>query len=103
MAEDLNEADLGIRNVVLALARIWCGIVTDEIRPKDQAAEWAMSRVPPEHRAILGRAKAGYLSEHVEGWKELVPDVHAYSHYVISEIKTATGSQRETDCPELDA
>jgi streptomycin 3"-adenylyltransferase len=87
--EDLNETDLGIRNVVLALARIWCAIVTDEIRPKDQAAEWALSRLPPRHRAILQRAEAGYLSESVEGWRELMPEVHAYSEHVISEIKAA--------------
>jgi hypothetical protein len=71
------------------LARIWSAIVTDEIRPKDQAAEWALSRLPPRHRAILQRAEAGYLSESVEGWRELMPEVHAYSEHVISEIKAA--------------
>lgn len=89
--EDLNETDLGIRNVVLALARIWCGIVTDEIRPKDEAAEWALARLPSRQRAILQRAKAGYLSEAVEGWQELMPEVHSYSRHVIAEIKAATG------------
>ena len=97
--EDLNETDLGIRNVVLALARIWCDIVTDQIRTKDQAAEWALSRLPPRHRAILQRAMAGYLSGPVEGWQELMPQVHAYSQHVISEIKTATGRQGNTDHP----
>jgi len=93
--EDLNATDLGIRNVVLALARIWCGIVTDQIRTKDQAAEWALSHLPPRHRAILQRAKAGYLSEPVEGWQKLMPKVHAYSQHVISEIKTAAGRQAQ--------
>jgi predicted nucleotidyltransferase len=94
--EDLNETDLGIRNVVLALARIWCGIATDKIRPKDQAAEWALSRLPPKHRPILQRAKGGYLSESVEGWHELMPEVHKYSQHVISEIKKASHRQQKT-------
>ena len=100
--EDLNETDVGIRNVVLALARIWCGIVTDQIRTKYQAAEWALSRLPRRHRAILQRAKAGYVGEPVEAWQKLMPEVHAYSQHVISEIKTAAGRQRKTDHPELD-
>ena len=87
--EDLNETDLGIRNVVLALARIWCGVVTDEIRSKDEAADWALPRLPLRHRVVLQRACAGYLGEPVEGWHELVPQVQAYSRHVISEIRTA--------------
>ena len=101
--EDLKENDLGIRNVVLALARIWFGVVTGQIRPKDQAAEWALSRLPPRHRAILQRAKVGYLSGSVEGWHDLMPEVHEYSQHVISEIKTATGHQRRTDHPDLNS
>lgn len=88
--ENLNETDLGIRNAVLALARIWCGVVTDEIRPKDQAADWAIPRLPPRHRAVLRRAKAGYLGETVERWQEVMPKVRSYSQYVISEVKSAT-------------
>jgi streptomycin 3"-adenylyltransferase len=87
--EDLNETDLGIRNVVLALARIWCGVVTDEIRSKDEAADWAVSRLPFRHRVVLQRARAGYLGQPVEGWEEFMPQVHAYSRHVISEIRKA--------------
>lgn len=92
--ENLNETDLGIRNAVLALARIWCGIVTDEIRPKDEAAEWALPRLPIRLGAVLQRAKAGYLGEPVEEWQELLPEVRAYSQHVISEIKRASGSHK---------
>ena len=87
--EDLNETDLGIRNVVLALARIWSGVVTDEIRSKDEAADWALPRLPARQRAVLQRARAGYLGEPVEEWRQLMPQVQAYSRYVISEIRTA--------------
>lgn len=38
------------RNVLLTLARIWCTVTTGEIRSKDEAATWALARVPVEHR-----------------------------------------------------
>lgn len=87
--EDLNETNLGIRNVVLALARIWCSVSTDEIHPKDQAAGWAQPRLPAGPRAVLERARAGYLGDEVEDWQELMPEVHAYCEYVIARIKSA--------------
>lgn len=90
--EDLGETNLGIRNAVLALSRIWCGVSTDEIRPKDEAAGWALARLPVEHRAVLERARAGYLGQEVEEWHELMPDVRTYSEYVIAQIRSAAAS-----------
>jgi predicted nucleotidyltransferase len=48
-------------NVLLTLARSWCTVATGEIRSKDTAAEWALTRLPEEHRAVLAGARAVYL------------------------------------------
>jgi streptomycin 3"-adenylyltransferase len=49
------------RNVLLTLARIWTTIVTGEIRSKDEAADWALSRLPPANRPTLARARELYV------------------------------------------
>ena len=50
------------RNVLLTLARIWATLVTGEIRSKDEAASWAMSRLPDAFRPTLARARDLYLT-----------------------------------------
>jgi predicted nucleotidyltransferase len=54
--------DLGddTRNVLLTLARIWATVATGKFRSKDDAADWALSRLPEEHRPILTRARNLY-------------------------------------------
>ena len=49
------------RNVLLTLARIWTTVVTGEIRSKDEAADWALSRLPAAYRPTLARARDLYL------------------------------------------
>jgi predicted nucleotidyltransferase len=48
------------RNVLLTLARIWITVATGEIRSKDDAADWAISRLPDAHRPMLARARDLY-------------------------------------------
>jgi streptomycin 3"-adenylyltransferase len=48
--ELVRDLDRYTRNVLLTLARIWCTIATDEIRAKDEAASWALARLPHQHR-----------------------------------------------------
>ncbi|MEV1332009.1 aminoglycoside adenylyltransferase family protein [Micromonospora costi] len=50
------------RNVVLSLARVWTTLATGEIRSKDAAADWALTRLPPEHRPVLAYARELYLT-----------------------------------------
>lgn len=50
------------RNVLLTLARIWTTVETGKIRSKDEAADWAMSRLPDVHRPMLARARDLYLT-----------------------------------------
>ena len=49
------------RNVLLTLARIWTTVVTGDIRSKDEAADWALSRLADELRPALARARDLYI------------------------------------------
>ena len=69
----LADLDDDTRNVVLTLARIWTTLGTGEFRSKDAAADWALERLPEEHRAVLARARAIYLGDEPERWDDLRP------------------------------
>ncbi|GGW61243.1 aminoglycoside adenylyltransferase family protein [Streptomyces caelestis] len=71
--ELMDELDTDTRNVLLTLARIWTTLTTGTIRSKDAAAEWALDRLPAEHRPVLARARAVYLGEEAERWDDLAP------------------------------
>ena len=82
------------RNVLLTLARIWATVATDVIGSKDEAATWALERLPAEHRGVLNRAREMYL----EGWDEddwgpAKPAVRAHAAYVIEEIERLGASE----------
>lgn len=51
------------RNIVLALARIWYSWCTGGMASKHVAADWALPRLPAQHRAVLASARAAYLGE----------------------------------------
>jgi streptomycin 3"-adenylyltransferase len=83
-------------NVVLTFARIWTTLATGAIRSKSGAADWALSRLPAEHRSVLERAKAIYLSGAPEDWTDLRPRVRPHINRVLEEIE----SLRPQDGPE---
>ncbi|CCC97262.1 streptomycin 3'-adenylyltransferase [Azospirillum brasilense] len=78
------------RNGLLTLARIWTTLTTGEILPKDQAADWALARLPEEHRRVLAHARAAYLGEEGEDWSDLAPGVRPHVDHVIARIQTLT-------------
>ena len=82
----IDDIDWDTRNVVLTIARIWNGVVTGEIRSKDGAAEWALERLPPEHRPVLVRAREGYLRGN-ESWEDLRAQVLPFVRAVVAEIE----------------
>lgn len=49
------------RNIVLALVRIWYTAVTGDIASKDAAADWALQRLPIEHKHLVIAARDAYL------------------------------------------
>ncbi|MFE7118616.1 aminoglycoside adenylyltransferase family protein [Streptomyces sp. NPDC057654] len=88
--ELLAELEDDTRNVVLTLARVWRTLATGEIGSKDAAADWALARLPEEHRPVLSRARAGYLGPlgaERESWDDLLPRLRPYAGHVAAEIE----------------
>ncbi|GAA3142974.1 hypothetical protein GCM10010466_37440 [Planomonospora alba] len=84
----LDDLEDDTRNVVLTLARVWTTLATGEIRPKD-AADWALTRLPPEHRPVLEHARELYLTRRYAegGWSdELRARVRPHADAVLAEI-----------------
>ena len=78
------------RNVVLTFVRIWATLATGTFRSKDGAADWALPRLPPEHRPVLERARWLYVSGiAAEDWGDLLPCVRPFVEHVIGEIEGA--------------
>ncbi len=87
--------DSDTRNVVLTLPRIWSAVVTDEVYSKDEAAAWALPRLPEAHRPVLDRARAVYRGEAEDPlWHDILPEVRAYADHVLSEIARATNAAK---------
>jgi len=83
----LADLDDDTRNVVLTLARIWATLGTGEFHAKDAAADWALERLPDEHRAVLARARAVYLGEEPERWDDLRARVRPHADHIVGEIQ----------------
>jgi streptomycin 3"-adenylyltransferase len=86
----LRDLDGDTRNVLLTLARIWSTAATGTIRSKDSAADWALSRLPPEQRPPLARARAVYLGQEEERWDDLRPRLRSHVDHVVGEIRRVT-------------
>jgi predicted nucleotidyltransferase len=86
----LDSLDGDTRNVVLTLARIWYTLATGGIGSKDQAATWALARLPERHRAVLEHARRLYreTSYRDETWSAaLRAGVDAHVAAVLAEIR----------------
>lgn len=70
------------QNVVLTLARIRVTLATGEIVAKDVAADWALARLPAEHRPVLARARDGYRSGVYADFADLAPRVRPHAAHV---------------------
>jgi Domain of unknown function (DUF4111) len=76
------------RNGLLTLAtRIWMTLASGEIGPKGEAAVWALARLPEEHRPVLAHARAAYLGEEPEDWREINALVRPHVDYVVERIR----------------
>jgi streptomycin 3"-adenylyltransferase len=96
----LGDLDTDTRNVVLTFARIWTTVETGAIRSKDAAADWALARLPDEHRPVLARARAIYLGDEQERWADLRPRVRPHVDYVLGEIERAAAGVDHPITPE---
>jgi len=76
------------RNVLLTLARMWTTVASGEIRSKDDAADWALSRLPDAHRPMLARARDLYRTGgYGDPWDETA--VAVLAEHLVSEIVAA--------------
>ena len=81
------------RNVVLTLARVWTTVATGEIRTKDEAADWVLSRLPEADRPTLARARDLYRAGgYGDPWDEEV--VRSLAERLASEITAAGGEHQ---------
>ncbi|KAF3463426.1 aminoglycoside adenylyltransferase family protein [Streptomyces sp. Tu 3180] len=97
--ELLDDLDGDTRNVLLTFARIWTTLGTGRIRPKDAAADWALARLPPEHRPVLEHARQLYLNCRYseESWSEtLQAQVRPHVDRVLAEIDRLSPRGRRT-------
>lgn len=90
----LLELDTDTRNVILTLARIWTTVATGAIRSKDAAADWAMARLPEEHRPPMARARAVYLGDEEERWDDLRPRLRPLADHILGEISAGARAGR---------
>ena len=89
----LAELEDDTANVMLTLARIWATLTTGDILPKDQAADWALVRLPEDRRAVLARSRAVYVGEAPDEWNDLRPHVMADAEVVVTEIGRISASR----------
>jgi len=93
----LDDLDSDTGNVVLTFARIWTTLATGAIHSKDAAADWALGRLPEEHRPVLARARAIYLGDEEERWADLQSRALPHVEHVVREIERLTGSESSTE------
>ena len=83
--ELLSDLEGDEANVLLTLVRIWSTLETGEFRSKDAAADWALQRVPEEHRPALARARAVYVGGEDDRWDDL-EGARRHADFVAAEI-----------------
>ncbi|HEX5240754.1 MAG TPA: aminoglycoside adenylyltransferase domain-containing protein [Candidatus Limnocylindrales bacterium] len=78
-----------VRNDLLTLARIWATLETEAIMPKDAAAEWAASRLTPDHAVPLLAARRQYLDGHhgTAEWRTSMPAARATAYALVQAIE----------------
>ena len=86
----LDDLEADTRNVLLTLARIWTTLVTGEIRSKDAAADWTLSRLAEKDRRLLARARDLYRHGGYGEWPASA-SVRQLADRMVAEIHRAAG------------
>jgi streptomycin 3"-adenylyltransferase len=90
----LDDLDTDTRNVLLTFARIWATVVTDEISAKDEAAAWAVERLPADLRGPLDQARTMYLEGwDRDDWGDDLAAARATALAMVDEIRTSAGDE----------
>ena len=70
------------RNVLLTLSRMWFTLETEDICPKDVAAEWVIPKLPDCFVPLMELAVKGYRGESVDEWSELENETLLFMDYL---------------------
>ena len=87
--ELLEDLESDTRNVLLTLARIWMTLETGQIRSKDMAADWVLTRAPLHLRPVLAGARDMYLHGTDEKSRPDLEDAHELAEFVVNAIREA--------------
>lgn len=85
------------RNVLLTLARMWFTLATEKICPKDEAARWAMERMPEPLSETLKKAEKGYLGEYDDRWDNLEQELSELAAFMKEQIMNEAGLLRSPE------
>nr|WP_063839878.1 bifunctional aminoglycoside nucleotidyltransferase ANT(3'')-Ih/aminoglycoside N-acetyltransferase AAC(6')-Iid [Serratia marcescens]AAL51021.2 fused aminoglycoside (3'') adenylyltransferase-aminoglycoside (6') acetyltransferase ANT(3'')-Ih-AAC(6')-IId [Serratia marcescens] len=80
------------RNVVLTLSRIWYSAATGKIAPKDIVANWAIERLPDQHKPVLLEARQAYLGRGEDCLASRADQLAAFVHFVKHEATKLLGA-----------
>lgn len=89
----LEDLEQDTRNVVLTYARVWVTAATGRILSKDEAADWAISRLAPEVNEPLARARDLYVGVGFGSWDDL-PAARRTVAAIRNEIDRLVGEHR---------
>ena len=86
----MGDLDSDTRNVLLTLARIWATLATTEITSKDEAAAWALARLPDDLAGPLNLAREMYLEgRDGDDWGDGLAAARATANHLVAEIRRA--------------
>lgn len=77
------------RNVLLTLARMWRTGVHGDFMTKEQAAEWAIPRLPAELAKTLEYARLAYIGEVLDCWDTRGKEAERLAQALLGNIKQA--------------
>lgn len=85
------------RNVLLTFARIWLTVETDTIGSKQQAATWAIQRLPDAYKPLMQRAFNSTVGTEPDEWHEMKPLLELCVDFMIQEIDKVVRERMKTD------
>ena len=71
----------------LTLSRMWFTLETEDICPKDIAAEWVIPKLPNQFLPLMELAVKGYRGEYVDKWDELENEVLLFVNYLKDKLE----------------
>jgi hypothetical protein len=77
---------------VLTLSRIWYSAATGKIAPKDIVANWAIERLPDQHKPVLLEARQAYLGQGEDCLASRADQLAAFVHFVKHEATKLLGA-----------